>query len=212
MFIFAGCSCMFGEGLEDDQTIPYCFSEMNSYKNKIINMGYPATGTHHVLKWLESEKMKKLSWVKPKYIIYLFMDDHIFRAYEQQKIFTVFYEENGKIFERKKTKEEPWSGDYLNSNIKSSRIIYKDKAKDFTIKLIAEIDKIAKMEYKSKFLLVLWPGELSDSIYAKCSEQNIDALKLKFDDITKYIIPDDGHPNATGAQETARQIYEYISK
>lgn len=211
--LFTGCSFVFGEGLEDYQTIPYVFSELIGDRYQVFNIGYAGTGTHHVLKWLKSKKIKGLVGDDLKYIIYIFIGDHIFRAYEQQKIFTVFEEVDGKIIERRKNSDEDWLGMYSNQKIKYDRLLYKNKAKEFTIRLIEEINSCAKDIYNAEFIVVLWPEEISNSIYKELLKSNINCLQLKFNtNLKNYEIPFDGHPNASGAKEIAEQIFKYIKQ
>lgn len=131
--LFTGCSFVFGEGLEDEQTIPFIFSELIGEQYQVLNIGYAGTGPHHVLKWLKSKKIKDLVGNTLKYVIYIFIDDHIFRAYEQQKIYTVFEEIDGKIIERRKNIDENWLGKFSNQSVKYDRFLYKNKAKKFTV-------------------------------------------------------------------------------
>lgn len=57
---FLGCSFTFGEGLQDDQTLPYFFEKTAGPAMRSYNFGFHGYGPHHVLSGLET------GWVKSK--------------------------------------------------------------------------------------------------------------------------------------------------
>lgn len=81
--IFLGCSQVFGEGLNDDQTFPYFFNENLKIKSNTRNYGFHGYGPHHALSLLENFIINdKLFSKKPKNInvFYSYIDGHEIRA------------------------------------------------------------------------------------------------------------------------------------
>jgi len=77
--LFFGCSFVFGEGLNDDQTLPYYFSQ-NAPGYMPYNYGFIGYGTQHMLARLSDDDTRKQVPEKQGILIYLFIDDHVCRA------------------------------------------------------------------------------------------------------------------------------------
>ena len=52
-FVFFGGSRTFGEGLNDDQTLPYFFGRELGFENNVVNLGFSGYGPHQMLRALE---------------------------------------------------------------------------------------------------------------------------------------------------------------
>ncbi|MBK8208877.1 MAG: hypothetical protein IPK78_01900 [Rhodospirillales bacterium] len=51
--VFFGCSFTFGEGLADNETLPYHYRALIEGDHRVINLGFHGYGPHHMLKALE---------------------------------------------------------------------------------------------------------------------------------------------------------------
>lgn len=78
-WLFMGCSFTFGEGVEDDETLPARFSEQLGWKANVVNLGASGYGPHHMLRLLETGR---LGGVGPpvKHVIYQAIPHHVLRA------------------------------------------------------------------------------------------------------------------------------------
>lgn len=78
-WVFMGCSFTFGEGVEDDETLPARFSEQLGWKANVVNLAVSGYGPHHMLRLLETGR---LGGVRPpvKHVIYLAIPSHVTRA------------------------------------------------------------------------------------------------------------------------------------
>ena len=52
-WLFMGCSVMFGEGVNDDETLPAFFSGDLGYQANVVNLGFHGYGPHQMLRSLE---------------------------------------------------------------------------------------------------------------------------------------------------------------
>ena len=52
-WLFMGCSLMFGEGVNDDETLPAYFSADLGYQANVVNLGFHGYGPHQMLRSLE---------------------------------------------------------------------------------------------------------------------------------------------------------------
>ena len=78
-WLFIGCSFTFGEGVEDDETLPARFSEQLGWKANVVNLSATGYGAHHMLRLLETGR---LGGVGPpvKHVIYQAIPQHVERA------------------------------------------------------------------------------------------------------------------------------------
>lgn len=78
-WLFIGCSFTFGEGVEDDETLPSRFSEQLGWKANVVNLSATGYGPHHMLRLLE---MGRLGGARPpvKHVIYQAIPQHVDRA------------------------------------------------------------------------------------------------------------------------------------
>jgi hypothetical protein len=78
-WLFIGCSLTFGEGVEDDETLPARFSEQLGWKANVVNLSTSGYGPHQMLRLLETGR---LGGVRPpvKHVIYQAIPNHVARA------------------------------------------------------------------------------------------------------------------------------------
>lgn len=80
--IFLGGSCMFGEGLDDNETTPYYYNKYAGNKYDVLNYGFHGYGTHQALAVVENFilKDKNILNAEKVNVFYLFIPQHIERA------------------------------------------------------------------------------------------------------------------------------------
>ena len=76
---FFGCSFTFGDGLNDNETIPFYFSK-NSKAFKGYNFGYSGYGPNQALIKLQHDSLNKIITEKDGIGFYVFIHDHINRT------------------------------------------------------------------------------------------------------------------------------------
>ena len=78
--LFFGCSFTFGEGLQDDQTVPYSVGEQSGGRYAIYNFSFHGYGPNQMLAAIESGRVRHTVLTPPRYIIYTALPDHIARV------------------------------------------------------------------------------------------------------------------------------------
>jgi hypothetical protein len=76
--LFFGDSFTFGEGLEDNQTMPYLVGELSKYK--VYNFGFHGYGPHQMLSALEHGVVDEIVKCKPRVAVYQALVDHVARS------------------------------------------------------------------------------------------------------------------------------------
>jgi hypothetical protein len=73
-YIFMGDSCVFGQGLDDDQTLAAQFARANDFKVRTVNMAVPGYGPTHLVRAFEAGLLDGyagtpvkavVTWIKP---------------------------------------------------------------------------------------------------------------------------------------------------
>lgn len=209
-YIFMGCSFMFGEGLNDDETVPYYFSQLSDFKYNVINAGLKSSATYIAYALLKSDKFIECIDTKIEYIIYEFFSDHIYRNLVGTSI--IYKIDNGNLVET----DEGYPVEIFTNKLLQFK--YKEDGLNLTTKLLEEMDKLAKEKYYSKFLVVLYETYDHDNITKEIKEsldkakiENI-YTKIKKDehDEDYYRIKNDNHPTKNANKEIAQTVYDYI--
>lgn len=79
-WLFMGDSNMFGEGVNDDETLPAYFSADLGYKDNVVNLGFHGYGPQQMLRTLETDRLRPLLHGRVKQVIYEGIVDHPWRA------------------------------------------------------------------------------------------------------------------------------------
>jgi len=78
--LFFGCSFTFGEGVEDDGTMPFLVGVRSAGKFRAFNFGFHGYGPHHMLAALEHGIVDRASDCEPSYVVYQAILAHVNRA------------------------------------------------------------------------------------------------------------------------------------
>jgi hypothetical protein len=80
--VFLGGSFVFGEGVNDNQTLPFYYNELSLEKHQILNYGLSGYGTHQVFNITKNQiiKDKDLAQAKKVDVFYWFISPHILRS------------------------------------------------------------------------------------------------------------------------------------
>lgn len=73
--IFFGDSQAFGEGVNDNETLPFCFQKESKYRS--YNYAFPGHGVDNMLGWLKSDEFENRFENKLGEIFYIYRDDSI---------------------------------------------------------------------------------------------------------------------------------------
>ena len=97
-----GCSHAFGDGLNDNQTLPFFINKHANQKHHIYNYAFSSYGTHQALAIIEKKILTDLAAIKKENncVIYSFIPSHFERAagYKIWNVNDPFYEfENNKL-------------------------------------------------------------------------------------------------------------------
>ena len=78
--LFFGDSFVFGEGLADDQTLPWRVGALTGGDVRVYNFGFHGFGAQQMLATVEGNRIEKTVDCRPTHIIYEAIPDHVARA------------------------------------------------------------------------------------------------------------------------------------
>ena len=222
---FFGCSFTFGVGLNDDETVPYLVADKSNGKYVTYNFAFGGYGPHHMLAAFENRLENKVATRKPEYIIYQALLDHVKRSAGKVPYFysspryvlnqygdVVFTGRFGDGIIRKAL----WSlkkSHILEHTLFNSSITTDDI--DLFVAIIDNAKHIVESRYPgSEFHVLYWDRPLDSKnidVLRKLHDKTINVhliSRILKDEMCKYTIPRDGHPNAYAN----KLIAEYVTK
>lgn len=78
--LFFGCSFTFGDGLRDNETLPYQVGELSGGHYRTFNFGFPAYNPAHMLTQLEQGVVRRVVDTTPQYAFYVAIPTHVARV------------------------------------------------------------------------------------------------------------------------------------
>ncbi len=221
IYVFLGCSFTFGVGLNDGETLPYCFSKLKKFKSNVLNFSLPSKGSVSAINILNSNVVEQFVGEKHvKYFIYTLINGHIERNFN-----VLNYEANDNwIYKNNKWSrvKQPFGiikvlfgKSYLFKRIFSNKIERHNENfyENYLLENLKEMEKIIKEKYNSKLIIIVWPDiMLNGRFYEKLKNTQFDMIMLP-DYIMdgKYRVNNDRHPNLAANEIIAKILKEHIN-
>lgn len=233
---FYGCSFTFGEGLEDDETMPFYFQNENPNFH-IYSFAYKGFGPHQMLARLESKQPSKLIKEKDGFAVYFYIDDQVRRlllgtsSLERYNGLTPYYElKDGKfinhgLFANDHSIESlTYKLMNMSSTLEYFNIEYPFKIERPQYTYAAKMIEAAFENYKSQFnndnfFVVIYPTPIpygsNEIIVEELQKLNVKVLDYStlFDmKSSKYSLENDGHPTALANHAVIKQLEKDLAQ
>ena len=226
---FWGCSFIFGEGLEDNETLPYYVSRLNP-KHRAYNYGVTAYGTNMILAQVQARNLRLEIPEKEGTVVYVFTDQQVpcalaTRLYVKSILDLPYFFEDSRGQLRRggtfRTGRSWISGLYLLS-LRSHildflNIDFPLRLGERHFRLVAKMIAETQAEFRRKksgspFFVVFAPrSSFAKQLIPYFEEYGIHYLDYSEMDLDRYlkeppIIEYDGHPSAAANRFLARLI------
>lgn len=231
--LFFGCSYTFGEGVENNETFPYYFSEF-ALEYMPYNYGFHGYGPQEMLAKLQYNSLTKEIKEIQGIGIYLYLPDtHEQRAIGNMSVFNgwgknmPFYTFD---FHRNLMRKGSFSSgrpviSYLYSLLGQSYVIkyfgiqFPSKLTEKHYRLTAKIIEEAKNEFNKKFMsdhfyVIIYPNTTRKNIIPYLQKAGIiyfDYSDLFDSSLEQYNIIGDGHPSSEAYKILAKKLSEDIA-
>ncbi|MFM7023655.1 MAG: hypothetical protein ACKOXB_11830 [Flavobacteriales bacterium] len=224
--IFLGCSFTFGEGLNDEQTLPWLCAQNSEYNT--LNLACVGYGPQQALLQMRS---LHLTPDKETKVIYVYIDGHIQRVngflsvvnsygkdfpYPQLEdnslvMYPSFSEKSPALASLYAALKDCQTMQYFNTNLP---LFTQERHYELFGKTIEELAREVKKKYNNELVILIYPG--SEQHNEVLEHVNINLIQVldysslctKGDE--KYFFPKDGHPNALVNQMIARRILKEL--
>jgi len=225
--LFFGCSYTFGEGLNDNETLPYFFSRLQpAYRS--YNYGLSGYGPQQMLEHLKRKGVETEIAEKKGILIYTFIDHHVNRVIGTMRSYSIwadimpyyFLDEEQKLVRQGSFRT---GRPFLNAvyGVLNKSQVVKALNLDFpkirghhlllTARIFDESKKIFEKKFKSnKFYVLFYPG----SQHVRSLKPYLQQFKIDYLDYSglfdprepQYHITGDVHPSAAAFKILAEQI------
>lgn len=234
--VFFGGSFAFGEGLNDNQTLPYFVAAETDYRRPVLNLAFSGYGPHQMLRSLELGRLQALGQQSIKTVIYTAIPDHARRSVGEAWWDPVgpryafdgtgsihyegrfsdipdalaapyyFYRQAAKVARRSAVIDR-------TANLLFPEKTIEQKAKaELLVEIVSKSSAILESDYGAELIVLFWddPSEISTLILGGLAQKNIRTIKVS-DIIPRteqmaYLIPNDGHPSAAANERIAREL------
>ena len=227
--LFFGCSFTFGEGVNDNETLPFVFENNSHGKYWAYNFGIPGSGPHQMLALLESGTLDHvLEGQRPVAAIYQALSGHIqrvaFKDYSRALHISwgpeYFLDSSNKLLLKKKsvTQSSSLLG-ILNKSFSfhdflSILSLQKSEAdRKLFIEIVKRSKEIFESKYGGKFYVIYWDwGDWDDQVTIEALRREriqvipvSNILEKYKKNIEKYHL-EEGHPNKFAYQILAQYL------
>jgi hypothetical protein len=228
--LFLGCSFTYGEGVKDDQTLPYYTTEFST-EYFPYNYGFHGNGPFDILAKLETTDFAKEVKEKNGIVIYTFIDAHIRRTVGSTGVASwnsrrVYYQltKDGKLVRKGSFESARPVLTRFYKILSKSRLLKSlkveippritDKDVQLTARVIEEMKhQVADKFPKSSFYVVIYPGSKYSSLLIRYLKEKdiryLDYSKLFAGKKEKgqYVLSqEDKHPNPLAYQTLAKAL------
>jgi len=219
-YVFLGCSFVFGNGVNDDETLPYYFSNILNFKYNVLNCGLSGKSSNSALNILEVGLDKNLKY---KHFFFSLIEDLIDRNF---RLRTEFNPSDIFLFGNNKLKIVEYPYYYIVNIFKRSNIFRKiflpriqeynkQYYEDYMIQSLEKMNKIVEEKYNSKLTIIVWDIEKCSNYFInKLKKTNLDLIFLpEYFNLEEegYRIKNDPHPTAKANKEIAEILYNHVN-
>ena len=225
--VFFGGSIIFGQSLNDDETLPHYVSKKLNGEKKVFNFAFNGYGPHQFLSKIENNYLDELKTCKKLDFIYLYINDHIGRVVGKRSWGDKsprYISNGGDLAQNGFFSSFPFKLIMkFRKNIRNSKIlsifydIEKINKRDqaLFIQILDEIEKKSKSIYiNSNFYYIIWDKEnlkyeIINNYFKFKKTLNIDNLNIPIKYHTNNI-PGDNHPKKEFNELLSKELIKFL--
>jgi hypothetical protein len=239
--VFYGGSFAFGEGVNDDETLPYFVAAETNWSHRVLNIAFSGYGPHQMLRSLELDTLRSLGYALVDTVIYEAVPDHARRAAGEawwdpvgpkyvldvtgtaqyhgrfidipDEFIETYYRYLQVVKVARRSRVVDWMANLLIGAQTSSPVANAH----LMAGIVAKSAEIVEQDNQARFVVLFWDdeSEYSSLILEGLAEKNISTIKVSDIIPTSRIdackIPDDGHPTAAANMIIARGLMRRLS-
>jgi hypothetical protein len=234
--LFVGDSIIFGQALDDANTLPSQFARLQGSQSLVLNAGVPGYGPHNVLRAIEIGRYDSVMKPPPHTVVFLTFASHVQRASGLSPW------ENGPHYEVGSDGKLFFKGPYRSVALARARSFlyqsqvfqlifdsyinfqqkFSDRGGEAALErygaIVEQIKNLVNERYDARFIVLFSnfdkEANQSANVIAELKRRNIEIVQVVDlipdlqEDPDKYRVPIDHHPNA----EYHRLLAEYLHR
>ena len=238
--VFYGGSFAFGEGVNDDETLPYFVGIGTDWSHPVLNLAFSGYGPHQMLRSLELEIPRSLGYALVDTVVYEAVPDHARRAAGDawwdpvgpgyvlddtgsaqysgsfndipDKFIEIYYRYLQVVEVARRSRVVDWMANLLAGTPASSP----EANVQLMVGIVVKSARIVEQDYHARFVVLFWDdkSEYSSLILKSLEEENISVIKVSdiipVRRIDAYKIPGDGHPTSRANLLIAQGLIERL--
>ena len=233
--IFFGCSFTYGEGVQDNETIP-AQAALGLTSHQPYNYGFHGHGTSHMLRKMQSQTLRHEVSEQEGVLVYLFVDFHVQRVIGSMRVASSWAKDHP-YYDLNAHDRVAYEGSFAQGRPFLQRIykqlsrnpllavfgidfppVIADRHIHLTARIIGEARDLYKEQFpRGEFYVVVFPSSLyADNLIRELKDTDIKILdysKLFDRHDPKYILAaEDHHPNALAYELVARRLAHDLRK
>lgn len=225
--VFFGCSFTYGEGLDDEESIPYRAGQLLGDDFQTFNFGFHGYGAHQMLAQIENGQLDAIARkYKRIQAFFITIDGHELRCNGHSswdKAGPWYAIEDGQLVYKGKFVDMPAQPSDPGLVFLRNCLIYRalrapksynlDALRDLHVAILAKAGRLLHEQYGASLTVALWPGAPFADSLEQLRVATVDLAPLFPDyaaQTARYTIPHDGHPNAGAADAAAGLLADYV--
>lgn len=232
--IFMGDSFVYGEGLNDDETLPYLFENLSVGRYKVYNFGFHGYGAQQMLRIIETGLLEKtVSNQQPAVVVYEALIEHVERVSGK-----IIWDARVPRYKLSSSGTAEYAGTFasdpdFNENLKYSRSLSNPTNKllatmkgpnrtqediKLFVQVVLQAKQLIEKAYRARFYVLVWPLGDKDAgeVMAELKKTGIDVITV--DEVFKeygdpqqqYRIEMDNHPTRLANERLAKYLLEHF--
>ena len=232
--LFFGGSFMVGEGVDDEETLPYRFSVRTDGAYDVFNFGYHGYGAHQMLGALEDGMVEDAVELPVELVVYLGISDHVVRATGRK-----FWDLHGPRYVRTSKSSVERRGQFhdapppafgsrdwvmwflRDSTIGRRFLLRAGGARPGEIETYAAIvasakDDVERRWPRARFLVMFWnpggSGVREIQALQDCGVETVALSEVLGSPLERFRIPGDLHPRGEAYDAIAEWLVDYVRR
>lgn len=219
--LFFGCSFTFGEGVDDQQTMPYRVGLKTHYR--VRNFGFRAYGPQHMLAAIESGFVRQAARCRPTDAVFWTNSHHLRRAAGKWS-WDRYGPRYALLADGTVRRDGSFADDAARTTLINSSqmgVEMVDRApltaadRELYLAILARARELLEAEYPGLVFHVVWWDEDMPELYEGWRRRGLLLYRMADDlpltgDVSRYHLPHDGHPNAATLDAAADYIVHQV--
>lgn len=227
--VFFGGSFTFGEGVEDDETLPASVAKWLRGRTPVVNAGFHGYGPHQMLRALETKRLDPLLDDGVEHVVYQGLDGHVMRSAGRvtwDVVGPAYALEDGEVvysgsfrsplsalFAKAANRFGPsrdllqWWLDADEDETRRDRELY--------VEIVARAAEIVRDRWGAEFTVVYWDRD-DDDLGDRLRRRGLDVLPVSEafngQPWRRFVLTVDRHPNPRGHSLIGRSVARRIQR